>query len=47
MVHPAGVAGAIVQELQALDLDFPKVAGKALNELHKVRKALKAEPGRR
>lgn len=41
------VAAAIVQELQALDLDFPKVAGKALNELHKVRKALKAEPGRR
>ena len=41
------VAGAIAQELQALELDFPKVAGKALNELHKVRKALKAEPGRR
>src|ERR1700690_2722177 len=40
------VAGAIVQELQALDLDFPKVTGKALKELHKVRKALKAQ-GRR
>lgn len=37
------VAGAIVQELQALDLDFPKVEGKALKELRKVRKALKAE----
>jgi PPK2 family polyphosphate:nucleotide phosphotransferase len=37
------VAGAIVQELQALDLDFPKIEGKALKELHKVRKALKAE----
>jgi PPK2 family polyphosphate:nucleotide phosphotransferase len=40
------VAGAIVQELQALGLDFPKVTGKALKELHKVRKALKAK-GRR
>jgi PPK2 family polyphosphate:nucleotide phosphotransferase len=41
------VAGAIVQELQALDLDFPKVEGKALQELHKVRKALLKERGRR
>jgi len=41
------VAGAIVQELQALDLDFPEVAGKALKELHKARKALLAEAGRR
>jgi PPK2 family polyphosphate:nucleotide phosphotransferase len=40
------VAGAIVQELQALKLDFPKVEGKALKELHKVRKALMAEHGR-
>lgn len=37
------VAGAIVQEMQALDLDFPKVEGSALRELHKVRKALMAE----
>jgi len=37
------VAGAIVQELQALDLDFPKVEGKALKELYKIRKVLKAE----
>lgn len=37
------VAGAIVQEMQALDLDFPKVEGTALKELHKVRKALMAE----
>jgi PPK2 family polyphosphate:nucleotide phosphotransferase len=37
------VAAALVQELQALDLDFPKVSGKALKELHKARKALKAE----
>jgi PPK2 family polyphosphate:nucleotide phosphotransferase len=41
------VAGAIVQELQALDLDFPKVEGRALKELHKVHKALKAERGGR
>ena len=37
------VAGALVQKLQALDLEFPKVTGKALKELKKVRKALKAE----
>jgi PPK2 family polyphosphate:nucleotide phosphotransferase len=37
------VVGAIVQELQALKLDFPKVTGKALKELRKVRKALEAE----
>ncbi len=37
------VAGAIVQEMQALDLDFPKVQGKALAELRKVKKALQAE----
>jgi PPK2 family polyphosphate:nucleotide phosphotransferase len=41
------VAAALVQELQALDLDFPKVSGKALKELHKARKALKAERGGR
>jgi PPK2 family polyphosphate:nucleotide phosphotransferase len=37
------VAGAIVQELQALNLDFPEIKGKALKELQKVGKALKAE----
>ena len=37
------VAAALVQELQTLDLDFPKVEGKALKELRKVHKALKAE----
>jgi len=37
------VAGALVQELQALKLEFPKVTGNALKELRKVEKALKAE----
>ncbi len=37
------VAGALVQELQALGLDFPKVRGKALKELQKAGRALKAE----
>ncbi len=37
------VAGAIVHELQKLNLDFPEIKGKALKELQKVGKALKAE----
>jgi PPK2 family polyphosphate:nucleotide phosphotransferase len=37
------VAGALVQELQALGLDFPKVEGQALKELQEVGKALKGE----
>jgi PPK2 family polyphosphate:nucleotide phosphotransferase len=37
------VAAVLVQELQALDLAFPKVTGKALKELRKAHKALKAE----
>ena len=37
------VAGALVRELQALDLEFPKIKGKALEELKKVERALKAE----
>jgi len=37
------VAGTIVDAMERLDLEFPKVEGKALNELHKVRKALLAE----
>lgn len=37
------VAGALVKELQALGLDFPKVRSNALKELQKAGKALKAE----
>ena len=37
------VVGAMVQELGALDLDFPKVEGKGLKELRKAEKALKRE----
>ncbi len=37
------VAGAIVQALESLKLEFPKVGGKARKELHKARKALLAE----
>lgn len=37
------VAGAIVRQLEALKLDFPKLKGKALKELKKVERALKAE----
>jgi PPK2 family polyphosphate:nucleotide phosphotransferase len=37
------VAGAIADAMERLDLKFPKVEGKALKELHKVRKALLAE----
>ena len=37
------VVGAMVQELQAIDLDFPKVEGKALKELRKSEKALRRE----
>jgi hypothetical protein len=36
------VAAAMVQELQARDLDYPKVEGKALKELRKAEKALEA-----
>jgi hypothetical protein len=37
------VAGALVQELDALDLEYPKVTGQALKDLKKARKALLAE----
>jgi PPK2 family polyphosphate:nucleotide phosphotransferase len=37
------VAAALVQELQALDLHYPKIDGKALKELRKAEKALKRE----
>jgi hypothetical protein len=40
------VAGVLMQELQALDLEFPKITGKALKELQQVGKALKAEKPR-
>jgi PPK2 family polyphosphate:nucleotide phosphotransferase len=37
------VAGVLVQELQALGLEFPKIEGKALKALEDAGKALKAE----
>ena len=40
------VTAALVQELQALGLDFPKVEGKALKELQDVGRALKKEDER-
>jgi hypothetical protein len=36
------VAAALVQELQTLDLSFPKIEGKALKEFRKMEKALRA-----
>ena|SRR6185437_9918090 len=37
------VAGAMVQAMQGLNLEYPKVTGKALKELRQAKKALKAE----
>jgi PPK2 family polyphosphate:nucleotide phosphotransferase len=37
------VAAALVQQLEALDLRYPKIGSQAIKELHQVRKALKAE----
>jgi PPK2 family polyphosphate:nucleotide phosphotransferase len=37
------VAGAMVQAMQGLDLAYPKVEGKALNDLRAVKKALESE----
>ena len=37
------VAGALVQELQALDLNFPRIEGRALKELQEAGSALKEE----
>jgi polyphosphate kinase 2 (PPK2 family) len=37
------VAGALIEALESLKLDFPKVQGKALAELKSVERALKAE----
>jgi PPK2 family polyphosphate:nucleotide phosphotransferase len=40
------VAGVLMQELQGLGLEFPKIRGKALKELQQAGKALKAEKSR-
>ncbi len=37
------VAGAVVDAMEKLNLEFPRIQGKALKELKMVRKALKAE----
>ena len=37
------VSAAIIQALDGLKLEYPKVAGKALERLKKVERALKAE----
>jgi PPK2 family polyphosphate:nucleotide phosphotransferase len=37
------VAGAVVEAMDRLKLEFPRVQGERLKELHKVRRALKAE----
>ncbi len=39
------VAAALIEALEALDLEFPKIEGAALDELQKVRAALVAEGG--
>jgi hypothetical protein len=39
------VAAVLVQALEALDLQYPKVTGKAREALRKAEKALKAERG--
>jgi PPK2 family polyphosphate:nucleotide phosphotransferase len=41
------VAAAVVEALEALDLDFPKIEGAALKEMRKVRAALLAEAPRK
>jgi PPK2 family polyphosphate:nucleotide phosphotransferase len=41
------VAGVLMEELQGLDLEFPKITGKALKELQQAAKALRAEKARR
>jgi len=37
------VAAAMVEALDGLKLEYPKIEGKALDALHEARKALKAE----
>jgi PPK2 family polyphosphate:nucleotide phosphotransferase len=39
------VAAALVQGLERLELEYPKVKGKALKDLHKARRALEREGG--
>ena len=39
------VAAAMIEALEELDLQFPKVEGKALEEMQNVRKSLQAEGG--
>jgi PPK2 family polyphosphate:nucleotide phosphotransferase len=41
------VAAAVIDALDRLDLDFPRIEGSALKELRKVRKALEAEAPRK
>ena len=40
------VAAVLIEALQALDLQYPKVEGAALEEIQQVRNALKFEGGR-
>jgi len=41
------VAAAVIEALDRLDLDFPRIEGRALKDLRKVRQALEAEvPGK-
>jgi hypothetical protein len=40
------VAAAIVEALERLDLQFPKIEGKALEDLMAAKRALTAEGGR-
>ena len=40
------VAAALIEALEALDLQYPKVEGAALKEIQQVRNALKFEGGR-
>ena len=39
------VSAAIIEALEGLKLEYPKVTGKALERLKKVERALKAEYG--
>jgi PPK2 family polyphosphate:nucleotide phosphotransferase len=41
------VAAAVIEALERLELDFPKIEGAALKEMRKVREALEAEHGGR
>jgi hypothetical protein len=41
------VAAAVIEALESLDLAFPKIEGKALKEMGKIRRALEAEAPRK